>query len=186
MELVQSVLINMGYLVYTLPASLVVLLFREVGRIQIQARYSIQYSHQLSKEKPILSVDPMAVLVLSLTSMSWGGLLIKRKHEINWMSYISSQLATLILMCVVLIYLFLKQPHKTSYLFLICHAVVLQSWLVFILNCIPIPPFDIAYFYIDTEILPFVSMGSKAILLALFMFGVMDITWFIPNILFDW
>jgi len=134
---------SLGYLVYTLPAAFLVFLLRETVRSIVYQKigYRVEYN-------PVYYVDIIAVSCLSLFGISWGGI-IHEDREDNWITMLIAQLVYLALFFLIFIYLRLNNPSSTSNAFIVLTTMAKQCYVLFIINFLPIVPFDFSFFYMQ-------------------------------------
>ncbi len=181
MEIIEIVIHKVGDLAYSLPSAFLVLLIKEFTRISFFKKTGTDHSKSIYFN-PVSSIDPFALFCLSLTNISWGGLVQKNRKD-NWLSFLISSLSLLLLMIIIMGYLSLKNPDKTTYLYLLCHSMIKQSWLVFLINCLPIPPFDMSFFYTQKIYMYPINFFFKIIFVTLLLSGLFNIQEYIPNFL---
>ena len=130
---------------------------------------------------PLSAIDPLALFCLSLTNVSWGNFLQKNRRD-HWLSFLISQLVLVVLMLIFIFYLKIKMPPEGKYLYLLCKTIIQQSWFVFLVNLIPLPPFDLSFFYAQRPSLGLLHWVSKFGLLILLVGNFFNITKWIPQI----
>ena len=179
MNSLEAFIYQIDYLTYSFPAALVVLMSREWAAINLMR------SQVPKQEGPYMSefsaIDPLALFCLSLTNVSWGNFLQKNRKD-QWLSFLISQLALLLLILILIFYLKMKMPSKEGYLFLFCNAIIQQSWAVFLVNLIPLPPFDLSFFYMQKPMLSLLQLVSKVIFLVLLLGNFFEIAQWIPQV----
>ena len=182
MYTLQVFIQKIDYLVYTIPSALIVLLVKEWSRYYFFTVTSAPNQKQTTSSNFLSSIDPLAFFCLSLTNISWGGML--QKNRKNHLSiFLISQLALLILIFIVMIYMYMKKPVETTYLYLFCSSIIKQSWLVIILNFLPIPPFDMSLVYIEKPEFEKLYLISKVLVLVFLVSGIVNVNHIIPGFL---
>ena len=178
MGFLQAFIYQIDHLTYTFPAAFLVLLSREWAVNNLMKNQNISYSQGIYAN-PLSAIDPWALFCLSLTNVSWGNFLQKGRKD-HWLSFLISQLILVILMLIFIFYLKIKMPPDGKYLYLLCNAIIQQSWVVFLVNLIPLPPFDLSFFYAQRPSLSLVHWGSKLIVLILLLGNFFNIARWIP------
>lgn len=125
-----------GTLVLSIPCALVVLLSRE----WYTAKMTGDKEAQPFREFPLVSFA-----CLALNGAAPGGLL--RDKPFALPRFLHGQLWLIVLLAVGLIYVLLKGPAAESFSARFSAVFLTQTWGLFVLNLIPLPPFDAAGSY---------------------------------------
>ena len=181
MDIIEIIVHKVGYLAYTLPSAFAVLFVKESSRISLTKRLG-NYHDKSIYFNPFSSIDPLALFCLSLTNASWGGFVQKNRKD-HWLGFLISELSLLILMVIIMAYLQIKNPGENSYLYSFCHSIIEQSWFVFIMNALPLPPFDMSFFYMQKPYMRFIQFVSKGAVLTVLIAGWFEVKKFIPYFL---
>lgn len=123
-------------LVYAIPAALIIVISREWYADKMSGLQEIQPL----KDFPLLSFAS-----LCLTGGAPGGLIVDKPAPT--LRYFYGQLWLIILIIISIIYVLIKGPAVDSFAARFAAVFLSQLWTLFILNLIPIPPFDAAIFY---------------------------------------
>lgn len=134
-------LLSLGEMIYTIPAGFFIYFSRSVFHEMLQNRI-------LGEEKEHVweSIDIFALGVFFIYGISWGGMLRWGKRK-SFLLYVFSQFFYLILIALSIIYFQLKNPVEGSYLFYFSIKIVQYLIGLFLLNFIPLPPFDASMLY---------------------------------------
>lgn len=163
----QALIEQSGYLLYTLPVALLVLLSREAFRNFLLSRLAKEETYPAA-----YYVDIFSVVSLALTGGGWGGLL-HRKRRDTLLTFSLSQFWLLMLVGLGVLYWYLKKPDAGSYVSFFTLTFVKQCWVLFFINFIPLPPFDAAYFYFQPmsggKLTPLLHSLMKTIAILLFL-----------------
>ena len=179
MDFLQAFIYQIDYLTYSFPAAVLVLMSREWAVINLMRTQDMKSSGLYANA--FSAIDPLALFCLSLVNISWGNFLQKERRD-HWVSYLIAQLALLLLMLILIFYLKMNKPPKEEYLFLFCNAMIQQSWAVFLFNLVPIPPFDLSFFYMQRPALRLICLVSKIGLLVLLLGNFFNIADWIPQV----
>ncbi|MCS6972353.1 MAG: hypothetical protein N2Z22_10040 [Turneriella sp.] len=125
-----------GELFISIPAALVILLSREWYCAQIAGERGSDILARFSL---------LSFAGLSLNGTAPGGLL--RECNMPLLRFLHGQLWLLILVGIAAVYAWLKSPLPESFAARFPLAIIMQSWSLFVVNWIPLPPFDAALFY---------------------------------------
>ena len=131
----------MGLLVYTLPATFLILLLREVFRNFLFNRiFNIKTNH------PLYYIDPIALVTTAFFGFSWSGA-INYERKDNIITFLASQIFFIIFMLLSIVYFYSQHPIESLYWLNFLQALVKTSWCMAIVNFIPVLPFDGSFFY---------------------------------------
>jgi len=160
-----------GVIIHSLPAAFFLFFFRELFR-----KYVLDFFNANAQKEalPILYyIDSFSLITLSFFGISWGGLLGNFRKDTIF-TFLISQIWFLVYILLLLFLLFLKQSPEGSIFYLIIQDSIKYSWILFILNFLPIPPFDGAFFYMQSfETFTtgrFISFSIKIIFIVLLLF----------------
>lgn len=163
----QALVEQSGYLLYTLPVAVLILLSREAFRNFLLSRLTKDETYPAA-----YYVDIFAVISLALTGGGWGGLLHRKRRDFL-LTFLLSQVWLILLVGLGVLYWYLKRPDAGSYVSFFTIAFVKQCWVLFFLNFIPIPPFDAAYFYFQPmsggKLTPLLLSLMKTVTILLFL-----------------
>lgn len=136
MEFVSHLTAASGDLLLTIPSALIILMSRE----WFCARMAGDKEFRATTEFSLISFAS-----LSLTGIAPGGLI--RESIVPLLRFLHSQLWLLILLAMGIIYVLLKSPEMNSFSARFSAVFLQQTWALFIINFIPLPPFDAATTY---------------------------------------
>ena len=153
----QVTLTQVGELIYTVPAALVVLGSREWVRNGILTRL-----HREDPQEFPVYIEPLALGTLIVTQSCWGGLNQRYRRD-NWLSFLLSQGWLYVLFALSLVYFDVKDLEKETYLYSFIGYVAIMSWATALVNWLPLPPFDASFFYFQPFVNRAVSQGLSVI-----------------------
>lgn len=125
-----------GDLLITVPSALTVLLSREWFCARMAGD---------SESNPISDFSLISFASLSLNGIAPGGLL--RDRAMPLLRFMHGQLWLIILLTIGTAYAAIKGPVPESFSARFSAAFLKQSWALFLINWIPLPPFDAASVY---------------------------------------
>lgn len=137
----QTILSEISFLAYTLPAAFLLLYFHEIFR-----NFVLKNLHSSEPEGAIVYVDPVSMASLAFFGIAGSGLNQKGRQD-SFISFLLSQLFFLIWIGVVILYTYLKQPALDSYLYNLINITLQHSFAIFLWNWLPLPPLSASFFY---------------------------------------
>lgn len=175
-ELINHFLLQLGHIIYTLPAVFLLQLSREYIRNVFFLKVEKFHSHN-----PLYYTDGVAIGVYSLFGIGWGGILNSERAD-SIFSFFISQFWYIVVILLVFLYANLKQPAPDTYLAVFIAELMRASWVLFIFNFIPLPPFDAAFIYFQYanpgKLHKAISTVSKVLVILTGVLGVADIDFF--------
>ncbi len=168
-----------GDLFITVPSALTVLLSREWFCARMGGD---------SESSPLADFSLVSFASLTLNSAAPGGLL--RDRPMPLIRFMHGQLWLIILLAIGIAYAAIKGPVPESFSARFSAVFLKQSWALFILNWIPLPPFDAASVYFA----PFMQWkmfslmnATLAIIVAIALsYGFWRLDFFTGNFLVQW
>lgn len=156
---------QMGLIALSLPASFIVMMGREWFISRVTQKTGLMAASSDHKEPNVLlNTDLWAFSLLCFFGVSWGGIVSDRKKH-NFLIFVIGQLWLIIAIAVSLVFLHAKNLLPTDYMYFLFVDIIKKSWLLHLLNYIPIPPFDLSFFYIsNSDILKKVTLALKIVL----------------------
>ena len=132
---------NFDHTLYFLIAGFLIFLLREAFR-----NYIFRNTGNSESDNPLSYIDPIGLGLLGLYGLSWGGITSIRRKD-NIVTYIASEVFFLVLMLSAVGYYKIHAPFTIIEWKIFIVSIVKLNWALFILNCVPIPPFDASFFY---------------------------------------
>jgi hypothetical protein len=157
-NLFQSAIDQAGGLLISIPSALLILISRE------------WYTGKMTGNKEVnpageFSLFSFACLVLTGTAP--GGLL--RDQPFALLRFLHGQLWLVILLALGVLYALIKDPQPDSFSARFSATFLMQVWAVFVINFIPLPPFDAAATYFS----PYMQWKMFTALVALLNMALM-------------
>lgn len=151
--------------IYSIPAAVVLLIGRDWYLFNVMSKMGVfTDTHYTGKSKnPFLTFDLWAFCVLCFGSFSWGGLINRGKKD-SVISFIFGQLWFVLMIIIAFVFLNAKDLNKTSYMYIFFMEIIKKSWVLHLVNYIPIPPFDASFFYAQRADLHKVVILSKMVM----------------------
>lgn len=143
--------------------------------------YSLNPNKSTLKQ-PYIYIDIWSVTFFTLFNVSWGGLLQSHKgRRDTFLTFFLSQLLYLALLLIIYIYLFLNNPEIETFRYNFLHYTCKACYVLFIVNLIPLPPFDASFFYLQNFLqykpIYFILILFKVILFNLLYLEVINLNW---------
>lgn len=132
---------SLGELIYTIPAGLVIFFSRAAFHEMLERRIE-----GLEKKEITESIDIFGLGVFLLYGVSWGGMLYSSRKN-NMIIFLLNQLFFIFAILVTIVYLILKNPQEGTYVFFFSVKMLQYLVTLFIVNWVPLPPFDAAILY---------------------------------------
>lgn len=136
MGFLQQTIDQAGELVIAIPSALIILLSRE------------WFCARMTGEKeshPFRDFSVLSFASLCLTGTGPGGML--RNHPYPLLRFLHAQLWLVLLLVIGIIYALIKGPSADSFSAHFSAIFLCQAWSLFVVNFIPLPPFDAAATY---------------------------------------
>ncbi len=168
-----------GLLLVTIPSALVIL----VSRTWFAAKMAGD-----KEVRPFTEFSLPSFICLTLTGAAPGGVI--RDKPLPLLRFAYAQLWLIILLAVGIIYTLLKAPAPDTYSARFVTVFISESWAMFVLNFIPLPPFDAAagYFSQYTQWKMFSVLNSTLTFVVLFIlsFNFWRLDFFTGGFLLKW
>jgi|GEM_PF-1881727 len=160
-----------GMFIYSIPAALILFIGREWYLFSVMSKMGVfMESHYRGKTKnPLLTFDLWAFVVFIFGGFSWGGLVNREKRD-TAMSFILAQLWFFIIIAIAFVFLHSKGLSKSSYMYVFLIEIMKKSWLLLLVNFLPVPPFDGSFFYAQKNSMKNVVFISKVAATAVILF----------------
>lgn len=136
MGFLQHTIDQAGELILAIPSALIILLSRE------------WYCARMAEDKeshPFRDFPLISFASLCLTGTAAGGLLRDRPYAL--LRFLHGQLWLVLLIVIGVVYALIKNPAADSFSARFSAVYLCQAWSLFIVNFIPLPPFDAAATY---------------------------------------
>ncbi len=129
-------------LMISFPAALAVYTGREIFR-----NYLLHSLTGKRQNHPLYYLDIWAVGTAALFPLSWGGM-VHRERMDNRLSYLLSQIFFALIVAALFVYFLLKGNHVAGYVYELLRYAMQLSYTLFLINFIPLPPFDASYLFV--------------------------------------
>ncbi|MCB1147427.1 MAG: hypothetical protein KDK38_11530 [Leptospiraceae bacterium] len=139
--MLESLLAKLGFLIYTIPAAILLMYSHEFFRNFLFKNLSAIESDQASSW-----IDPVALAALSFFGVSYSGMCQSGRKD-NFITFLASQVFFPCFILLIALYAYLKQPVSGSYLYSFLQSSISQASALFLWNFIPLPPFDASFFF---------------------------------------
>ncbi len=155
-------------LMISFPAALAVYTGREIFR-----NYLLHSLTGKQQNHPLYYLDIWAVGTAALFPLSWGGM-VHRERMDNRLSYLLSQMFFAFIAAALFVYFLLKGNQAIGYLYELLRYAMQLSYTLFLINLVPVPPFDASYLLVKlfprNIVLRFLFTASKLLLIAIAVF----------------
>ena len=164
---------SLGDLIYMMPASALVYITREWFRNFVLSKLNSEENNL-----PLAYIDPLALVTLGTFGLSWGGIATPDRRD-NLASYVASQLWYALAVGLLVLYFHFHGPEPGSFLQMLIIYMIKFCWVLFLLNFIPLPPFDGSFFYMQkidngfTFVL--ISYMTRFIVIFVLLFDVLNV-----------
>ncbi|MDH4262102.1 MAG: hypothetical protein OEV78_03550 [Spirochaetia bacterium] len=160
-----------GMFIYTIPSAMILMIGREWYLYSVISKMGIfaDVHYTRNTRNPFLSFDLWGFLVLIFGGYSWGGLIKNEKRD-TIVSFVFAQLWFIVIIVIAAVFLHAKGLSRNSYIFIFLIEIIKMSWIIHLINYIPLPPFDASFFYTQKSGMNMIVLVSKLIATALIIF----------------
>jgi hypothetical protein len=179
MLILQHAVDQAGNLLLAIPSALTILLTREWFCARMAGD---------REASPFMNFSIISFASLALNGVSAGGLL--RDTAMPLLRLLHGQLWLLILLAIGIVYTALKGPVIDSFSARFAATFLKQAWALFLINWIPLPPFDAAALYfapfMQWKLFDVLNAGLGLVTLILFSFSFWRVDAITGNFLVHW
>ena len=179
MLVLQHAMDQAGNLLLAIPSALTILLTREWFCARMAGDREVS---------PFINFSLISFASLSLNGVAPGGLL--RETAMPLLRLLHGQLWLLILIAIGIIYTALKGPAVDSFSARFAATFLKQAWALFLINWIPLPPFDAAALYfapfMQWKLFDILNAAFGLIALFIFSYGFWRADVITGNFLVHW